>query len=94
MLNKYNGASYETYQKITNNINGYYANELYHNEKHNKYFFINSKGYLHIYVVENKNVVEYMLTKDNELKYVEDITPRTETQKKNFIERLKEATPV
>ena len=94
MLNKYNGESYETYKKITNDIKEYYANELYHNGKYDKYFFINSKGYLHIYIMEDKSIIEYMLTKDNELKYVDNITPRTETQKRNFIERLKESTPV
>ena len=94
MLNKYNNKAYESYKKITNDIQEYYANELYHNEKHDIYFFVNSKGYLHVYDIDKKSITELMLTKDNELKFVSDITPLTETQKRNMIERLKEATPV
>jgi hypothetical protein len=94
MLGKYTGDSYKTYQKITNDINRYYANEIYHNKKYDKYFFINSKGYLHVYIMENKSIIEYMLTKDNELKYVDTIILITENQKNNFVELLKNAIQI
>ena len=94
MLGKYTGDSYKTYQKITNDIKGYYANEIYHNEKYDKYFFINSKGYLHVYIMENKSIIEYMLTKDNELKYVDTIILITKNQKNNFVELLKNAIQI
>ena len=94
MLGKYTGDSYKTYQKITNDIKRHYVNEIYHNEKYDKYFFINSKGYLHIYLMENKSIIEYMLTKDNELKYVDTIILITENQKNNFVELLKNAIQI
>lgn len=90
----YDNKSLKTYEKITNNMNVYCVNQLYHNVKYNKYFFINSKGYLHCYIIENKQMTEYMLTKDNDLKYVNTVILITENDKKNFIEYLQNAIDI
>jgi type II restriction/modification system DNA methylase subunit YeeA len=94
MLGKYIGESEQTYNKIIGSLsdcgNGYIVNQLYHNTKYNKYFFINSKGYLHVYIKND----EYMLTKDNDLKWIDTMVLITDNDKKNFIEYLQNAIDI
>jgi hypothetical protein len=96
MLGKYVGESEKTFNKLTGTLakNGYYVNQLYHNTKYDKYFYINSKGYLHCYIKENKSIIDYMLTADNELKYVDTVVLITDNQKKNFIKMLQNAIDI
>lgn len=47
-IGKYTGKALETKEKIMGNITAYYPNKLYKNEEYNLYWFINSKGYMHI----------------------------------------------
>lgn len=74
MLSPYTGAALETYEKMKGDLKAYTPNKLYKN--YGKYFFINSKGYMHIYAISGATlndrkvfyIADYMLTKDNTLK--------------------------
>lgn len=74
MLSPYKGAALETYEKMKGNLRSYQPNKLYKN--YGKYFYINSKGFLHVYFIkpvkykEHKlyYIADLMLTKSNELK--------------------------
>ena len=90
----YDNESLKTYEKITNNMNGYYINQLYHNVKYNKYFFINSKGYLHCYIKVDNSICEYMLTKDNQLKWINTLYFSTDENKENFKKELQNAIDI
>ena len=76
MLIPYTGEARTTYDKITDNLNSWYANKIYHNKTYNRYFYINSKGFLHIYGTAKfkfngrilYQIIDYLLTRDNKLK--------------------------
>jgi len=68
-LGVYSGEALETYNKLTNNISSYTPNQFYVNEKYGQIFYINNSGYLHILQKENGCVEDYILTKDNKLKF-------------------------
>lgn len=76
MIGVYSGESLKTMEKIMDNVRSYYPNQTYKNNQYNIYWFINSKGYLHILIpaTENLNgkifnytIKDFMLTKDNML---------------------------
>ena len=76
MIGVYSGESLKTMEKIMGNVRSYYQNQTYKNNQYNIYWFINSKGYLHVLrpsnVTMNGKIIEYaindyMLTKDNML---------------------------
>ena len=94
MISPYSQESEKTFMKITNNINSWYPNQLYYNIKYNKYFFINTKGYLHCYIIENKSIDEYMLTQENNLKWIRKIYFYKNEDKIDFIKYLKSANKI
>ena len=47
-IGKYNGEALATMEKIMGDTTSYYPNKVYKNEKYNLYWFINSKGYMHV----------------------------------------------
>ena len=72
----YSGKTLETEEKIKGDISAYCTNKVYKNTNYNIYWFINSKGYLHVLrssnVTMNGKIIgyaihDYMLTKDNML---------------------------
>ena len=76
MIGVYNGEALKTMEKIMDNVRSYYPNQIYKNNQYNIYWFINSKGYLHVLrpsnVTMNGKIIgyaihDYMLTKDNML---------------------------
>ena len=76
MVGVYSGEALKTMEKIMGNVRSYYPNQTYKNNQYNIYWFINSKGYLHILrpsnVTMNGKIIgyaihDYMLTKDNML---------------------------
>src|SRR5574344_2049688 len=76
MVGVYSGESLKTMEKIMDNVRNYYPNQTYKNNQYNIYWFINSKGYLHVLrpsnVTMNGKIIgyainDYMLTKDNML---------------------------
>ena len=76
MIGVYNGEALKTMEKIMGNVRSYYPNQTYKNNQYNIYWFINSKGYLHVLrpsnVTMNGKIIgyainDYMLTKDNML---------------------------
>lgn len=81
MTGVYNGKALESMERIMGNKNKYLANIVYKTEKSVNcvyYWYMNTKGYLHILISEvekmDKKVTacvvnDYMLTKDNKLKY-------------------------
>lgn len=68
-IGKYSGEALNTYNKLTNSITSYTPNNFYVNEQYGKIFYINNSGYLHVLEKENGCVEDYMLTKDNKLKF-------------------------
>lgn len=44
----YSGKALATMEKIMGDITSYYPNKVYKNAEYNLYWFINSKGYMHI----------------------------------------------
>lgn len=74
MIHQYINEAEDTYIRITNNINQYSPNQSYYNKKEKIYFYINTKGYLHILhftkdkTFNNFVIIDYMLTKDNMIK--------------------------
>ena len=68
-VGKYGGEAYETYKKLTNDKRSYKPNQFYVNEKFGKIFYINNQGYLHVLLREGGCIEDYMLTKDNQLKW-------------------------
>ena len=76
MIGVYSGESLKTMEKIMDNVRSYYPNQTYKNNQYNIYWFVNSKGYLHVLrpsnVTMNGKIIGYaindfMLTKDNML---------------------------
>ena len=76
MIGVYSGESLKTMEKIMDNVRSYYPNQTYKNNQYNIYWFINSKGYLHVLrpSIEKMNgriinyiIKDFMLTKDNML---------------------------
>ena len=76
MIGVYSGESLKTMEKIMDNVKNYYPNQTYKNNQYNIYWFVNSKGYLHVLrpsnVTMNGKIIgyaihDYMLTKDNML---------------------------
>ena len=76
MIGVYNGEALKTMEKIMGNVRSYYPNQTYKNNQYSIYWFINSKGYLHVLrpsnVTMNGKIIgyaihDYMLTKDNML---------------------------
>ena len=76
MTGVYSGESLKTMEKIMNNVRIYYPNQTYKNNKYNIYWFVNSKGYLHVLRpsiekmngrIVNYTIKDFMLTKDNML---------------------------
>ena len=76
MIGVYSGESLKTMEKIMGNVRSYYSNHKYKNNQYNIYWFINSKGYLHVLrpSIEKMNgrivnyiIKDFMLTKDNML---------------------------
>ena len=76
MIGVYSGESLKTMEKIMGNVRSYYSNHTYKNNQYNIYWFINSKGYLHVlrHSIEKMNgrivnyiIKDFMLTKDNML---------------------------
>jgi hypothetical protein len=65
----YSGAALETYEKILNGLNRYTPNEFYVNEQYGQIFYINNAGFLHVLQKENGCIEDYMLTKNNTLKF-------------------------
>ena len=47
-IGKYSGEALATMEKIMGDTTSYYPNKVYKNEEHNLYWFINSKGYMHV----------------------------------------------
>lgn len=47
-IGKYNGEALATMEKIMGTITAYIPNKVYKNEEYNLYWFINSKGYMHV----------------------------------------------
>lgn len=47
-IGKYSGAALVTMEKIKGTITVYIPNKVYKNAKYNLYWFINSKGYMHV----------------------------------------------
>ena len=76
MVGVYSGESLKTMEKIMDNVRSYYSNQTYKNNQYNIYWFINSKGYLHVLRpsiekmngrIVNYTIKDFMLTKDNML---------------------------
>lgn len=76
MIGVYSGEALKTMEKIMGNVRSYCPNQTYKNKQYNIYWFINSKGYLHVLrpsnVTMNGKIIgyaihDYMLTKDNML---------------------------
>ena len=97
MIGVYSGESLKTMEKIMDNVRSYYSNKTYKNNQYNIYWFINSKGYLHILspsrVTMNGKIIgyaihDYMLTKDNMLDD-KGIVFQADTQKE-IADRLEE----
>ena len=65
----YSGEALDTYRKITNDISSYTPNEFYVNEQYGQIFYINNAGFLHVLQKENGCIEDYILTKDNTLKF-------------------------
>ena len=47
-IGKYSGEALATTEKTMGNITSYYPNKVYKNAEYNLYWFINSKGYMHV----------------------------------------------
>ena len=47
-IGRYNGEALATMEKIMGDTTSYYPNKVYKNEEYNLYWFINSKGYMHV----------------------------------------------
>ena len=47
-IGKYSGEALVTMEKIMGDTTSYYPNKVYKNAKYNLYWFINSKGYMHV----------------------------------------------
>ena len=76
MIGTYSGESLKAMEKIMDNVRSYYQNQTYKNNQYNIYWFINSKGYLHVLRpateklngrIVNYTIKDFMLTKDNML---------------------------
>ena len=76
MIGVYNGEALKTMEKIMGNVRSYHPNQTYKNNQYNIYWFINSKGYLHVLrpsiekmngKIVNYTIKDFMLTKDNML---------------------------
>ena len=75
MLSPYSGAAATTFNKMLDGLKSWTANKISLNS-YGRYFYINSKGYMHIYATKRTNfngrtlysIADYMLTKDNQLK--------------------------
>ena len=76
MIGIYSGESLKTMEKIMDNVRSYYPNHTYKNNQYNIYWFVNSKGYLHVLRpsiekmngrIVNYTIKDFMLTKDNML---------------------------
>lgn len=76
MICVYNGEALKTMEKIMDNVKIYYPNQTYKNNQYSIYWFINSKGYLHVLILStekmNGRIINYtikdlMFTKDNML---------------------------
>jgi len=76
MTGKYTGAALETMEIIMGGMNPCKPNKTYYNDKYNIYWYVNTKGYLHVL---QPCIMEYggrthfvirdsMLTKDDMLK--------------------------
>lgn len=65
----YSGEALATYEKLTNGMTSYTPNQFYINEKYGQIFYINNSGYLHTLQKENGCVEDYVLTKDNKLRF-------------------------
>ena len=72
----YSKKALETMEKIMGSVKSYYPNKVYQNEQYNIYWFINSKGYMHVLRLSKVNINgkisgyainDFMLTKDNML---------------------------
>ena len=72
----YSKKALETMEKIMGSVKSYYPNKVYKNEQYNIYWFINSKGYMHVLRLSKVNINgkisgyainDFMLTKDNML---------------------------
>ena len=75
-VGKYSGEALATKEKIMATITAYTVNQVYKNHEHNIYWFINSKGYMHVLRPCNVRldgkiiyyaIEDYLLTKDNML---------------------------
>ena len=47
-VGKYSGEALATMEKIMGGITSYYTNKVYKNAEYNLYWFITSKGYMHV----------------------------------------------
>ena len=47
-IGRYNGEALATMEKIMGDTTSYYPNKVYKNEEYDLYWFINSKGYMHV----------------------------------------------
>lgn len=76
MVGVYNGETLETMERITNGMTCYFVNTVYKNDKYNIYYYINSKGYMHVLRKEKEHfnqelryvIKDYILSKDNYLR--------------------------
>lgn len=75
-IGKYSGDALATYEKIMDGMKTYTPNQVYRNEKHNIYYYINTHGYMHILKASTVRmdgkilyytIKDYLLTKDNML---------------------------
>ena len=68
-LSPYSGKALATYENVTNKMASYIPNEIYVNEQYGQPFYINNSGFLHILQRENGNIEDYIVTRENKLKF-------------------------
>lgn len=69
-IGKYEGKSLETFERITNGLRSWIANQFYVNEEYGQIFYISNQGYLHVLQKENGCIEDYMLTREDKLKWI------------------------
>jgi hypothetical protein len=95
-IGTYMGKSLETFERLTNGMKSWTPNQFYVNEQYGQIFYISSQGYLHVLQKEGDCVEDYMLTKDDELKWVSTYCrPKYDKEDwEQFKEMIKEAERV
>ena len=95
-IGKYSGKALETKEKLTNGLSSWSPNQFYVNEEFGQIFYFSPQGYLHILQKEGNCIEDYMLTKDDELKWVSTYCrPKYDKEEwEQFKEMIKEAERV